>query len=209
MVLTTQQDPTTSSTPSKGYHSCVSRFRLPQVKSSWKAIMKDEYAYIFTAWILATFPMLLLVVSLVIVVKQSIPHDGLGLYSSDGGATNMPLGDAFYSKIPSTQLTFLASFSATLATVLLPAAMALSSYVAAFSLSMDSDAEDSTKLPSPYQLDLLIRSLNGNIISFWFFTRYVLGSRRKRVTITPSLQKSMSLLGGLILLTYEGSCQFG
>lgn len=169
---------------------------------SWSNTMGSHYLNIFTAWTLATIPILLLAVVFLIVVEHSRLKATPGSFYSDGQQVNISLGSAVYSSIPSTQLTFVASFSSTLATALLPAVMALYSYVSALAITRDSDTDDADRLPSPYQLELLITGLNGSILALWSFATYRLSYKQKRVPVTPNLWRALSMLGTMTALAY-------
>lgn len=160
---------------------------IESTTSSWSGTMSSHCWQIFIAWTFAAIPMLSLASAFVAALEASKPRSPPGSFYTDGQQINRSLGFAFYSKIPSTQLTFIASFSSTLATALLPASMALFSYTTALTMTRDSDTENRQHLPSPYQLELLISSLNGSLLAFWSFATYVLGRKGKRVTIIPQL----------------------
>ena len=166
----------------------------------WSGTMGSHYLNIFTAWVFAAVPMSILAVAFVLVVEDSKPKVTPRSFYTDGQQTNhMSLGSAIYSQIPSTQLTFIASFSATLATALLPASMALYSYTAALNIAQDSDSETTHKLPSAYQLEIVISTLNGSLLALWSFATY-LCSKGKRVAVIPILRKAALLLGTVATL---------
>ncbi|KAL8716575.1 MAG: hypothetical protein Q9225_006106 [Loekoesia sp. 1 TL-2023] len=147
-------------------HQCLEvQPRINSTGNSWSGTMGSHYMSIMTAWIIATVPVLILAAAFLVAVERSKPKAPLGSFYSDGQQTNIPLGSAVYSKIPSTQLTFIASFSSTLATAVLPAVMALFSYTIAHAITEDSDTEIRQRLPSPYQLELLISALNGSLLA--------------------------------------------
>ncbi|KAL8787290.1 MAG: hypothetical protein Q9213_002281 [Squamulea squamosa] len=158
------------------------------MNKSWRGTMGSHYLSIFTAWTLATVPMVILAVAFSLVVENSKPEAPPGSYYSDREHANLSLGSAIYSKIPSTQLTFVASFSSTLATTVLPAVMALVSYPVALAVSIDSDKEIQRRLPSPYQLELLISALNGSLLALWSFTVYMFSNKRRRVASVSTVQ---------------------
>ncbi|KAL8754690.1 MAG: hypothetical protein Q9199_004165 [Rusavskia elegans] len=168
--------------------------------SSWSATMGSHYLSIFTAWTLATVPMVILALGFSLAVLYSRPEAPPGSFYSDREQANISLGSAIYSKIPSTQLSFMASFSSTLATTLLPAVMALFSYTIALAITRDSDTENRQGLPSPFQLQLLISSLDGSLLSLWSFIRYLFGRNRRGVAVVFNLWKAVSLFSTMALL---------
>lgn len=174
--------------------------RIPN--SSWSGTMGSHYLSIFTAWTLATVPMMILALAFSLVVQYSRPEAHPGSFYSDREQANISLGSAIYSKIPSTQLSFIASFSSTLATTLLPAVMALFSYTIALAITRDSDTENRQGLPSPFQLQLLISSLDGSLLSLWRFIRYLFSRKRRGVAVVSNLWKVVSLFSTMALLAY-------
>lgn len=186
--------------------------RMEGDRNSWTGTMGSHYWSIMTAWSIATVLLLILAVAFLVSVERSQPKAPSGSFYSDGQQTNLSLGSALYSSIPSTQITFIASFSSTLATAVLPAMMALFSYTAALAGTEDSDAENQQRLPSPFQLELLISALNGSVLALWSFATYVLSRRRTNVAVVPNLWSAMTIFSTLALLAYEsflsGCCGF-
>ncbi|KAI4111306.1 MAG: hypothetical protein LQ339_000767 [Xanthoria mediterranea] len=164
-------------------------------------LMGSHKLNIFTVWSLSAVPMAILAISFVVVVDRTKPASPSGSFYSDGQQANLSLGSAFYSDTPSTRLTFIASFSSTLATTMLPAIMALFSYTTALAVSRESDSEAQHRLPSPYQLDLLINILGGSLQALWSFVMYVFGSKRKRVAVVPQLWKATLLFSMMAMLS--------
>jgi hypothetical protein len=78
---------------------------------------------------------------------------------------------AYYVHINSTTFATIASWSSTVAPLLIMAAMSLASFPVARNLK-DRSASDSTDLPTPFQLGLLLETLTGSIMSLWNFIRY-------------------------------------
>ncbi|KAL9594914.1 MAG: hypothetical protein Q9219_006769 [cf. Caloplaca sp. 3 TL-2023] len=115
-----------------------------------------------------------------------------------GNETAKPLGSAYYVDYSATTLVYIASLSSTAATLLLSAVMLLSSYVFASSLSKRSDSGEDSLLPSPYQLELLIRMVEGRLTVLWSYVLYLFSSKKERIKITPTLWKAsavMTILG--------------
>lgn len=169
--------------------------------TKFSGLMGSYKLNIFTAWFLSTVPMAVLAISFIVVVNHTQPTSPPGSFYSDGQQANIPLGSAFYSETPSTRLTFIASFSSTLATTMLPAIMALFSYTIALAVSKESDLEAQHQLPSPYQLDLLINILGGSLQALWSFAMYVFGPKRKRVAVVPQLWKATLLFSIMAVLS--------
>ncbi|KAL8904196.1 MAG: hypothetical protein Q9207_003433 [Kuettlingeria erythrocarpa] len=63
----------------------------------------------------------------------------------------------------------------------------------------DSDLEDVQRLPSAYQLEIMISTLNDNLLALWSFATYLF-SKGRRVAVIPSLWKAALLLGTVAVL---------
>ena len=144
-------------------------------------------------------PMLTLAALLIgLVYKYRMP-DQLSSYSLDN-KTALPLGSAYYVNYSSTTLVYIASLSSTLSTLLIPAAMLLYSFKLGNDLAKDSDQAAVSNLPSPFQLDMLIKMVEGRLMVLWTYIRYVSGSKRRRISIVPSLQHASIALLALAVL---------
>lgn len=187
----------------KGSARQIYRPRTGQDVHSRSGTMNSHYLNIMTAWVIATVPILVLAIVFLVVVEYSRPRAPPGSYYSDERQASLPLGSAIYSRIPSTQLTFIASFSSTLATAVLPATMALFSYVVALVITRDSDLDHGQRLPSPYQLELLISILDGSLLALWSFAKYTLSWKSHRITMVPILKGAACIMGITVVLAYE------
>ncbi|KAI4109860.1 MAG: hypothetical protein LQ339_001644 [Xanthoria mediterranea] len=78
--------------------------------------------------------------------------------------------------------------------------MALFSYTIALAITRDSDTENRQGLPSPFQLQLLISSLEGSLLSLWSFIRYLFSRKRRGVAVVSNLWKAVSLFSITALL---------
>ena len=144
-------------------------------------------------------PMLTLAALLIGLVYRYRMPDHFSSYSLDN-QTALPLGSAYYVNYSSTTLVYIASLSSTLSTLLIPAAMLLYSFVLANDLAKDSDRAAVSNLPSPFQLDMLIKMVDGQLLVLWSYIRYALGSKRRRIHIVPSLQHASIALLALAVL---------
>ncbi|KAL8866507.1 MAG: hypothetical protein Q9174_006264, partial [Haloplaca sp. 1 TL-2023] len=165
--------------------------------------MGKHYWTIFIAWTFAVVPLTILAVAFPVAIERSQPTISPGSFYSNDERVNVPLGSAVYSKIPSTQLTFIASLSSTLSTAVLPAIMALFSYTIANNIAHNSDAENRDRLPSPYQLELLINVVNGSLRTFWSFLKYTFGPKRRRVRVIPDLWLACCMFFVITLIAYD------
>lgn len=78
---------------------------------------------------------------------------------------------AYYVRINSTTFATIASWSSTVAPLLIMAAMSLASFPIARDIK-DRLTSDGTDLPTPFQLSLLLETLTGSIMSVWNVLRY-------------------------------------
>ena len=144
-------------------------------------------------------PMLTLAALLIGLVYRHQMPDHSSSYSLDN-QTALPLGSAYFVNYPSTTLVYIASLSSTLSTLLIPAAMLLYSFVLANDLAKDSDRAAVSNLPSPFQLDMLIKMVEGRLMVLWSYIHYAFGSKRRRINIVPSLQHASIALLALAAL---------
>ena len=84
---------------------------------------------------------------------------------SENGRLGLPLRPAYYVNYLATQLVFFSSVSSLLAPILFSAAIALFSHLTAYFLAVSSDRDQTARLPSPYQLKLLIKTLDAKLMS--------------------------------------------
>ena len=165
----------------------------------WRGIMKGHYLDISFAASVLILPMLALVVVLMALVYTHIMPDNSSTYSTEH-KINIPLGAAYYVNYSATRLVFIASASSTLSTILISSAMILFSFLLAASLVKKSDAESTPGLPTPFQLELLIRTIDGRLTVIWAWLRYAFSSKKRRVQIVPDLWKAVIMLLALVIL---------
>ena len=157
---------------------------------------KLEIGFASALLIVPMFTLAALLIGLV--YKYRMP-DQLSSYSLDN-QTALPLGSAYYVNYSSTTLVYIASLSSTLSTLLIPAAMLLYSFVLANDLAKKSDRAAVSNLPSPFQLNMLIKMVDGQLLVLWSYIRYALGSKRQRIDVVPSLQHAFIALVVLAVL---------
>jgi hypothetical protein len=88
-----------------------------------------------------------------------------------------------YVKFSATALTQVASWSSTLAPILVGFAITLISYPVARSILLARQNNDKRALPTPYQFYLMLRMVaNGSPIALWYWIKYTTGwtGRRER-----------------------------
>ncbi|KAL8749095.1 MAG: hypothetical protein Q9199_007900 [Rusavskia elegans] len=78
--------------------------------------------------------------------------------------------------------------------------MVLFSYLLASKFAKQSDNGEDSLLPSPYQLELLIRIIDGRLMALWSYLLYLFGPKQKRIRIMPVLWQASVLMIILVLL---------
>ena len=114
--------------------------------------------------------------------------------------TELLLGSAYFVNYPATSLVYIASLSSTFATLVISPAMILFSYSLARSLTQESDANNAPRLPSPFQLQLLIRMVDGRLTALGSYLLYVFGKKQRQVTVVPMLLEAVAMMLALVLL---------
>ncbi|EXJ53676.1 uncharacterized protein A1O5_13128 [Cladophialophora psammophila CBS 110553] len=167
------------------------------------SMMRDYNKHIIWACLLLLGPLPLSVVLMYLIYANLQPRNqGAGFPDSitvDG--TNRSLSDQeYYVNYSATQLVFISSLSSTLALALVPVAMSLFGYMAAFTMQKASNTGKSSNLPSPYQFELAIRLLGGSFTDLYQYLKYIFHPRRKRLAAVPMLHHSALVLALMLSL---------
>ncbi|KAL1997565.1 hypothetical protein VTN02DRAFT_1490 [Thermoascus thermophilus] len=154
-------------------------------------------------WAVVTIPIALLTAALLGLVfafrvrHPPIPFEALRVAGIDDDEPGVFLVD-----LRSSVLLFLASWASSLAPLLSGFLMTLALFPVARGVR-----DRSTRLPTPYQLALLLRLVNGSLVGgLWSWTLYLVGWRGKRATQAPALLAVVAvavlgmLLGCLVFL---------
>ena len=170
-----------------------------QKRTTSKGIMDGWILEIGFASVVLILPMFTLTALLLaLVLGQQMPY-----YSSTysyNNETELPLGSAYFVNYPATTLVYVASLSSTLAPLLIPSAMILFSYSLARSIARESDANNAPKLPSPYQLQLLIKMVDARLAALGSYFLYHFGKKQQQVTVVPMLFEAVAMMLALVLL---------
>ena len=174
------------------------RLEAPKWTTS-KGIMGGWILEIGFASGVLTLPMFTLTaVLLALVYGHNMPyHSSTYSYNNE---TELPLGSAYFVDYPATTLVYVASLSSTLAPLLISAAMVLFSYSLARSIARESDANNTPNLPSPFQLQLLIKMVDARLTALGSYLLYRLGKKQRRVTVVPMLIEAVAMMLVLVLL---------
>lgn len=168
-------------------------------KRPWKGTMRGSNLEMLLASAFLIIPMMALTVALIALVFRHQMPDNNSTYSYDN-ETALPLGSAFYVDYSSTTLVYIASLSSTLATLLISAAMLLFSFSLAQDIVTNSDRGAVSNLPSPYQMDMLIRMIDGRLMVLGSSLLYVCGWKKRRTRIVPVVWHALSVLVAFVLL---------
>ncbi|OQE37406.1 hypothetical protein PENCOP_c010G02018 [Penicillium coprophilum] len=109
----------------------------------------------------------------------------------------------YFVRISATTLTTVASWSSTVAPILVGFGVALVSYPVAKGLLTASEKHDVTRLPTPFQLSLIVRMISsGSFSALWSWFMYSFGWRGKRERQGRALKSVTTVLTlGIILST--------
>ena len=167
--------------------------------SNPRGVMEGWPLDIAAASAMLILPMLVVTaVLLALIFMHRMPSEG-STYSYSN-LTNLPLGSALYVDYSPTTLVYIASLSSTLSTILISAAMILFSYSLARNMARNSDSNEGTQLPSPFQLQLLIRVVDGRLGALLSYFLYIFNGKHRKVPTVPILWQAVSMMLGLVLL---------
>lgn len=89
--------------------------------------------------------------------------------------------NVYFVRISATTLTTVASWSSTIAPILVGFGVALVSYPVAKGLLTASENHDVAQLPTPFQLSLIVRMISsGSFSALWSWLMYSIGWRGRR-----------------------------
>lgn len=171
---------------------------LKQEHTPWKGTMGSGILPILLASTAVIVPMLGLCFSLIIMIHLHRMPDNRSSYLTTSG--NMPLGKAFYVNYPAGRLAFISSMSSTVSTLLGSAMMLLFSYPLAKRFTENSDRRVYSSLPSPYQLEILVRLIDGRLTALASFLLYTFNPWRKKIRTVPALYGAFAVMAFLALL---------
>lgn len=165
--------------------------------------MAGRYSEIVLSFVIVTIPMLTFTAALLgLVFHYRVTHNGAVFENLDLTGTRDEAG-IYYVNLNSTLLIFIASWSSSLAPILAGFVLALASYPIARGYLRDSRTERSHQLPSPYQLALILKFLNGGGLgALWTWLKYLAGWRQRRERQSNSLTSTASVAILATVLAY-------
>jgi len=131
-----------------------------------------DWKFVLTVF-LAVIPLLAIVgVLLGLIFGNRVHISPLGTDDSDGGA--------YYVNFDSTKLITLASWASSWSPYVAVAIMGLLSTLLSHELRRESELDNMDKLPTPWQLSLLMQLLNGKLPALWTWAPFHAWRRRER-----------------------------
>lgn len=102
---------------------------------------------------------------------------------------------AIFVNISATTLITIASWSSTLAPLLIASALTLASYPVSRKILLASQNEDTKSLPTPYQFTLLLRMVsNSSPSTLWYWAKYCFLWRGRRESQSKPLRSMSTVL---------------
>jgi uncharacterized membrane protein len=166
--------------------------------------MRGRISEILIAFAVMTLPMLAFTGALLgLIFHYRISQNTF--ISEDLAFNNDPIqSDAFYVRISATALITVASWSSTVAPILIGFAITLVSYPVAKNLLIASETHDMSQLPTPFQLSLIIRMISsGSFSALWSWLTYSFGWRGRREGQGRPLKSLTTILTLGIVLRLE------
>jgi hypothetical protein len=176
---------------------------LPDENVPYASVVRRRYMTgrnfeIGLAFLLTTLPIAGLTVALMCLIWENRLVDSSSSDGSSQAAGTCPSG--LYVNYSATKLTFVSSLISTVAAYMSVPLMTLISFPIARKLMRDSAKETPTRLPSPYQLDLLVSSLGAGLSSLWKTIQYVIGWRSRRARLHSTIWISFFALLSIVTL---------
>jgi hypothetical protein len=152
---------------------------------------------------LVVIPMLVFSTSLLgLVFHYRVTHNGSNFGNLNLAGTEDESG-VYYVDLSATLLIFIASWSSSLAPLLAGFVLTLASYPIARKFLKDARRESVRNLPTPYQLALILRFLNGGGFgALWSWLKYLGGWGNKRESQAKSLTNIASVAVLATILGY-------
>jgi hypothetical protein len=176
---------------------------LPRENVPYTSVVRRRYMTgrnfeIGLAFLLTTLPIAGLIVALICLIWRNRLVDSSSSNGPSQAAGTCPSG--LYVNYSATRLTFVSSLISTVAAYMSAPLMTLISFPIARKLMRDSAKETPTRLPSPYQLYLLVSSLGAGLSSLWTTIQYMIGWRSRRARLHSTIWISFFALLSIVTL---------
>ena len=156
--------------------------------------MAARYSNIATSFVVVTIPMLLFTAVLLGLIfyyrvsHNTPPFDNLLVAGAQDEAS------VYYVNIEATFLIFISSWSSSVAPILTASVVSLAAYPIARKFLQEARAHQPQLLPTPYQLALTIKFLDGGGAgALWNWLKYFVGWERKRQRQASPLTSTASV----------------
>jgi hypothetical protein len=165
--------------------------------------MSGRYTDIGFNFAIVTIPMTAFTAVLLGLVSHNRVRSNDALFQPLESAVTQNEPGFIYVDLNATFLIFIASWSSSLAPVLVGFVLALASYPIARRLLYRARSDNPEPLPTPFQLAILTQILDGGVVTaLWNWITYWVTWRRKRVAQSEALTSSASLALLLVFLGY-------
>jgi hypothetical protein len=176
---------------------------LPHENVPYAGVVRRRYMTgrkfeIGLAFLLTTLPIAGLTTALICLIWENKLVNSSPSDSGSQAAETCPSG--LYVNYSATRLTFISSLISTVAAYMSVPLMTLISFPIARKLMRDSANETPTRLPSPYQLHLLVSSLGAGLSSLWKTIQYMIGWRSRRARLHSTIWISFFALLSIVTL---------
>lgn len=185
------------------FTSAPEQSTLPHENAPYAGVVRGRHMTgrnfeIGLAFLLTTLPIAGLTAALISLIWGNKLVDSSSSDSGSQAAGTCPSG--LYVNFSATKLTFVSSLISTVAAYMSVPLMTLISFPIARKLMRDSAKETPTRLPSPYQLHLLVSSLSAGLSSLWKTIQYMIGWRSRRARLHSTIWISFFALLSIVTL---------
>ncbi|KAI9765133.1 MAG: hypothetical protein M1840_007840 [Geoglossum simile] len=163
--------------------------------------MSGKYTDICFAFSVITIPMVLFSIILLYLVFGHRVAESEFRYPELRDPTAQASSGAYFVEVSAPTLVFIASWSSTLALSLVSVVITLYSYSVALGIVKRSEGSDYAGLPTPYQLGILVRLMNGSLGALWSWAKYTFGWRGKRPKVSPELKWTVTVMVSAVSLS--------
>lgn len=153
------------------------------------------YQNIILAVIVTTLPFLVIIGVLLGLILVHRVERGISISPTLQLPDDKPNSNVYLTHFSATQLTTLASWASNVATLVPGFLLILYSYrLANLFIMQSNDGETHHLLPTPYQLGLLLGTLDGKLMSLWDGLRYSFWKQKDGVRMNVLLRHAITLL---------------
>ena len=161
----------------------------------------DHWSNIATRWTLVTLPMTALTIAFLVMVFKYRVHHNNGPYPNLRLPVTENDENYVYVDLDASTILFVASWASSLAPMLSGFFMALASFPIARLLLSNIRAGRVSAMPTPYQLGLTLKFVDGSALgAIWSWIVYLVSWRKTRQPQTPILVVTSSIAVFVVIL---------